>query len=75
MIYKITLICLLLFVTLVIITRLYASSSLNTIDKMLISMGKCPNKTVEVLSLALGITGFISLVMIFISAVVFIISI
>ena len=74
MIYKITLICLLVFVTLVIITRLYASS-LNTIDKMLISMGKCPNKTVKVLALALGITGFISLVMMFISAVVFIISI
>lgn len=74
MIYKITLICLLIFVVLCVLTRAYAST-LNITDKILINMGKCPNKTIEVLSMALGVTGFISLVMMFISAVVFIISI
>lgn len=74
MIYKITLICLLTFVVIWVLTRAYAST-LNITDKILINMGKCPNKIVGVLSIALGVTGFISLVMVFISAVVFIISI
>ena len=74
MIYKITLICLLLFAVIWVLAKAYAST-LNTTDKILINMGKCPNKIVGVISIALGFMGFISLIMVFISGVVFIISI
>ena len=74
MIFKITLICLLLFAVIWVLAKAYAST-LSTTDKILINMGRCPNKIVEVISIALGFMGFISLVMIFISGVVFIISI
>lgn len=74
MIFKITLICLLIFAVICVLAKVYGST-LSTTDKMLINMGKCPNKIIEVISLALGLMGFISLVMVFISGVVFIISI
>lgn len=74
MIYKITLFCLLLFAIIWVLAKAYAST-LNVTDKILINMGRCPNKIVEILSIALGFMGFISLVMVFISGVVFIINI
>ena len=74
MIFKITLICLLVFAFIWVLAKVYAST-LSTTDKLLINMGKCPNKIVAVISIALSFMGFISLVMVFISGVVFIINI
>lgn len=74
MIFKITLICLLIFAVILVLAKAYAST-LSTTDKILINMGKCPNKIVEFICMAIGLTGFISLVMVFISGVVFIINI
>lgn len=72
MIFKITLICLLIFAVIWVLAKAYAST-LSPTDKILINMGKCPNKIIEVISIALGFMGFVSLIMVFISGVVFII--
>lgn len=74
MIFKITLICLLIFAVIWVLAKVYAST-LSTTDKILINMGKCPNKIIGVISIALAFMGFVSLIMVFISGVVFIINI
>lgn len=74
MIFKITLICLLIFAVIWVLAKAYAST-LSATDKILINMGKCPNKIVAVISIALSFMAFVSLIMVFISGVVFIISI
>lgn len=74
MIFKITLICLLIFVLLVLLAKIYIST-LSSTDKIIISLGRYPNKIVEFFCMAIGLMGIISLVMVFISGIVFIINI